>query len=44
MGTIDMPPVRTGNLKEDFDKLWEWSFRLYEYLRLREEEQRGKAT
>lgn len=38
---IEMPPVRTGNLKQDFDALWEWSWKLAEALQLREEEQRG---
>ena len=37
---IDMPPERTGNLKQDFDELWEWAWRLAEALRLREEGQK----
>ena len=38
---IETPPVRTGDLKTDFDRLWEWAWHLAETLRLREEEQNG---
>lgn len=38
---IEFPPERTGDLKTDFDRLWEWAWHLAETLRLREEEQNG---
>jgi hypothetical protein len=38
---IEMPPLKTGDLKRDFDALWDWAFRLAEVLRLKEEEQNG---
>ena len=36
---IELPPMRTGDLREDFDRLWDWAFRLAETLRLMEERQ-----
>lgn len=38
---IEFPPERTGDLKRDYDALWEWAWHLAETLRLREEEQNG---
>lgn len=38
---IELPPDQTGNLRQDFEALWDWAFHLAEALRLREEEEHG---
>ena len=38
---IELPPMRTGNIQEDFARLWDWAFKLAEALRLQEEERNG---